>query len=198
MAEYTAAARARRAAEREERDRPIEIHASRLKHGVLAAAPFFVASLAIGELVGVIPGEHGTGVTIAAAAIGLLAAAVLLSMGFDRRPVLVIDHDGITCRRPAVGLIPWRTIAGMGMARAALVRRVLLVALDLDDERDEALRRQLERNTSSSMGFFSSQVAHFKGQVNNRPTIQVPISFLSVSPADLQRLIEERVHYRGD
>ena len=194
MADFNAAAKAERAERKAVRDEPILVYASKLKLGLLAAAPLLIAVAAIGETLGLVAGQHSRDVTIAASIIGILAAGVLLSMAFDPKPVLRIDRDGITCRRPAIGLIPWAAISGMGLGRAVLVRSVLLIALDdLDDD----LKGRLERHTSGSYSFFSRQVAHFKGQMKNRPTIQIPISFLSMSPDELRRRIEERVQYRG-
>jgi len=177
-------------------DAPIVAHNSRVKM-VMLAAPC-LAAVVVG-LYGVLTGQSPLGGGIvthaAAAAIGALTAFTLLQMAFDRKPVLIIDEDGITCRRPDVGTIPWAAVVGMGTSRATLLRKVLMIAVD-DSELDDRARRHVRRRVGL-FSAFSPGVARFEGQMTGRAMINIPISYFDVSLRDLERQIKDKVRYHG-
>ena len=99
---------------------PIAAYNSKIKLGILAAPCVLVAlAAAYGAINGIDWLGGGTVLHWAAAAIGGLTAFTLLQMAFDKKPVLIIDDEGIRCRRPDVGLIPWRAVVGLGRGQAA-------------------------------------------------------------------------------
>ena len=116
-------------------------------------------------------------------------------MAFDRKPVLIIDEEGIRCRRPDVGLIPWRAVVGLGTSRATLVRRVLMIAVD-DNELDEQAARHMRRRVGL-FAAFSPAVAKFEGEMRGWPSIHVPISYFSMPGNQLERLLAEKVQFHG-
>lgn len=174
----------------EGRDESVRIYASRLKLGLLATPCLIVA---YGGLQALLTGAgsgwlYDVGMILA----GLGSGLVLLQMGFTSEPVIEIDARGITCRRPKIGLLPWHAVAGLAIGRVALLRSVLMIALD-ERAAGPALMERLKPHLTS--GTLSPTVTRFKGQMQDRPTIQVAIAFLATSPHDLQRLIEEKVRY---
>lgn len=174
---------------------PIEIMASKGRY-LGMALPCMLISLAALEALrsGVSMSEgNGIAVDIGVFLVGLATALFLLYLGFDRKPVLTIGPDGIQCRRPAIGLIPWDRVVGMGFARPTAFRKQLLVAVNTDG--DDELQRRLK---PFKTGGFSRGTAHFRGQVQDRPTVQIPISMLATSQAELQRQLEERIRYSGN
>jgi len=164
---------------------------------VLLALPCIAAPLvgAFGVITGQSPLGGGIVTHAAAAAIGALTAFTLLQMAFDRKPVLVIDETGISCRRPDVGTIPWSAVVGLGTSRATLLRKVLMIAVD-EAELDEKARNHM-RNRVGLFSAFSPGVARFEGRMTGRATIHIPISYFDVSLRDLERQIFEKVRYHG-
>lgn len=146
-------------------------------------------------LTGTNPLGGGPVMHMAAAGIGALTAFILLQMGFERKPVLVIDEEGILCRRPDIGLIPWNAVIGLGTSKATLLRNVLMVAVD-EEELDEKARKHVK----TRMGFFaafSPRVAKFEGQMQGHPTVHIPISYFSVSVRELEKEIAEKIKFHG-
>ena len=171
----------------------IEISSSLAKLVVLSIPSFLIGAFAAFDM------SQGQGLVsqskfaqMTAVALGFITGGVLLQMGFDRKPVLRIDHEGIHCRRPNTGLIPWSAIAGLAVGRALLVRAVLMVAID--PESDPRLLERLRRHTSGGMfGMLSPQAQRFRGQLQTRPVVQIPVSLLAASPQQIRQIIEERV-----
>ncbi|MDP6564157.1 MAG: hypothetical protein QF578_04970 [Alphaproteobacteria bacterium] len=185
---------------RRRRDRaptePIVAYNSKLKLGVLAAPCVLVAIVSlIAAVQGIDILGGGRGLHFAAAFIGGLTAFTLLQMAFDQKPVLVIDDEGIRCRRPDVGLIPWPAVVGLGTSKATLMRRVLMIAVD-EGELDEQAARHMRRRVGM-FAAFSPQVAKFEGQMKGWPSIHVPISYFSTSPRQLEKQLAEKIHFHG-
>lgn len=182
-------------ADADEHDRPIEIMASKRKYLFMALPCLLISFAGLDALRrGVsITESNGMGIDIGVFLVALATAATLIYLGFDRKPVLTIDADGIRCRRPAIGLIPWERVMGMGFARPTAFRRQLLVAVDT--ENDIELQQRLKHSTA---GAFNRGAAHFRGQMQGLPTVQIPISMLAITQNELQRLLEERINYSGN
>lgn len=175
---------------------PIVAYNSKIKLGVLASPCVLVAvASAYAALTGVDILGGGTMLHLAAAGIGGLTAFTLLQMAFDRKPVLIIDDEGIRCRRPDVGLIPWRAVVGLGTSKATLLRKVLMIAVD-DAELDEQAARHMRRRVGM-FAAFSPQVAKFEGQMTGWPSIHVPISYFAISPASLEKALAEKIQFHG-
>lgn len=165
----------------------VRIHASRFKHFLLALPCAYLAVLGAQAVKG---GTGPDGVGIALIAFGVLAAGVLMLVGFSRDPVLVVDDAGIFCRRPALGLIPWHAIVGLGLGRGLLSRAVLVVGYDEAALESEAVERLKRERPSALLG---PRLGRFRGEMAGHPTVQIPLSMLAVRPARLQRLLEERL-----
>ncbi len=177
-------------------EEPIEAYNSQIKLGILAAPCVLVG---VSALIAALTGQDilggGRMLHFGAALIGGLTAFTLLQMAFDRKPVLVIDEEGIRCRRPDVGLIPWPAVVGLGTSKATLLRRVLMIAVD-ETELSEQASRHMRRRVGL-FSAFSPQIAKFEGQMRGWPSIHVPISYFSISPKDLEQQIAEKVHFYG-
>ena len=169
---------------------------SKVKMGILSVPCLGVAAFG---LVGLVTGESllGTGFVthLAALAIASVTAFTLLQMGFDGRPVLVIDEDGIACRRPDLGLIPWRAVIAVGSAKAVMMRKVLMVAVD-ESELEEKARNHL-RNRISLFTAFSRNVARFERQMSGNPSFHITISYFSMPIAEIEARTEALVHRYG-
>lgn len=175
---------------------PIVAYNSKIKLGVLAAPCILAAVVALyGAFNGLDLLGGGTGLHFAAAFIGGLTAFVLLQMAFEKKPVLVIDDEGIRCRRPDVGMIPWRAVVGLGTSKATLLRRVLMIAVD-EGELDEQAARHMRRRVGM-FAVFSPQVAKFEGQMKGWPSIHVPISYFNISTRQLEKLLAEKIRFHG-
>ena len=167
---------------------PIAAYNSKIKLGILAAPCVLAAITSLyAALTGVDILGGGTMLHFAAAFIGGLTAITLLQMAFDGKPVLVIDDEGIRCR--------WRAVVGMGTSKATLLRRVLMIAVD-DAELDDQAARHMRKRVGL-FAAFSPQVAKFEGQMTGWPSIHVPISYFSISPKDLERLLAEKIQFHG-
>jgi hypothetical protein len=175
---------------------PIIAYNSRIKLGILAT-PCVIASIATlyaaANGIDLIGG--GTGIHLAAAFVGGLTAFVLLQMAFERKPVLQIDEDGIRCRRPDVGVIPWRAVVGVGTSKATLLRKVLMVAVD-ETELDEQAARHMKRRVGL-FAAFSPQVAKFEGKMMGYPSINVPISYFNMSAAEFEKQLADKIKFHG-
>jgi len=175
---------------------PITAYNSRVKLGILAVPCVVVAvAAAYGAINGIDWLGGGTVLHWAAAGIGALTAFTLLQMAFDRTPVLIIDDEGIRCRRPDVGMIPWRAVVGLGTSKATLLRKVLMIAVD-DAELDEQAARHMRRRVGM-FAAFSPQVAKFEGQMTGWPSIHVPISYFAIAPGELEKLLAEKIQFHG-
>jgi hypothetical protein len=170
----------------------IHIHASRWKYALLALP---CAYLALVGGSGLAKGMGDRVLDFGLVGFGLLAAAVLLYMGFDRRPVLSIDAEGIRCRRPNLGLLPWRAVAGLGLGRAAFARNVLIIAIDESELAPEAAER-LKRERSSVLA--GPEATRYRGDMAGHPTVSVSLALLAVSPRRLQRILEDEIRYDGE
>lgn len=189
--------RRERAWERKKRqNEPIVAYVSKFKM-ILMSTPCIMAALVgiYAVLTGTDPLGGGPIMHIAAGGIGALTAFVLIQMGFDPKPALVIDETGIICRHPDVGHIPWHAIVGIGTSKAAILRRVLMIALD-DTELEEQARRHV-KNRVGLLSFLSPQVAKFEGQMAGRPTLNIPISYLTISTRELERQLADKVQFHG-
>jgi len=170
----------------------VRVFNSRLKHFLLALP---CAYLAVMGAHAVRSGTGPEGFGYALVAIGGIAAAVLMLQGFNRQPVLTIDAEGIHCRRPAVGLLPWPAITGLGFGRGMFSRVVLMVAYD-EAALDAEAAARLKRERPSAL--FGPRLGRYQGRMAGQPTVQIPLSMLAVRPARLQRLLEQYVHYEAD
>ena len=164
--------------------------------GILSAPCLVVAMFG---LAGLVTGESllGTGLVthLAALAIASVTAFTLLQMGFDGRPVLIVDENGIACRRPDLGLIPWRAVIAVGSAKAVMMRKVLMIAVD-ESELEEQARNHL-RNRVSLFSAFSRNVAQFERQMSGNPTIQITISYFSTPIPELEARMRALVQAYG-
>jgi hypothetical protein len=175
---------------------PIIAYNSRVKLGVLAT-PCVVASIATlyGAANGIDLIGGGTVMHYAAAFIGGLTAFVLLQMAFESKPVLLIDDEGIRCRRPDVGLIPWSAVVGIGTSKATLLRKVLMVAVDETELQEQAARHMKRR--VGLFAAFSPQVAKFEGKMMGYPSINVPISYFNMSAAEFEKQLADKIKFHG-
>jgi hypothetical protein len=170
----------------------IRVFPSRFKHAVLALPCLYVMVMGIQLLTGGAPPDSlNIGMTL----FGGGGAIVLVAVGFSPRPVLVIDAQGIFCRRPDFGLIPWRAVAGLGLGRAAFSRSVLIIAVD-EEVLSAAELERLKRERSSLL--MNPQMARFRGDMAGHPTVQISIALLAVSARELRAVLEERVNYEGE
>ena len=177
-------------------DAPIVIHNSKLKLGFLSAIGFAMTAFAIQSLMVNDASFGGDPILkVFALLLGLLAGGVLLQWAFDRRPALIIDVKGISAPRPAVGLIPWRVVAGLGISKGAVIRSSLMIAIDQEAATEEELQRWKRHYAS---GFLNSSVARFRSRMNRAQTIAIPTSFLAISRRELRRLLDERIHFHGE
>ena len=175
---------------------PIVAYNSLLKLGVLAAPCVLVTGVSLtAAITGVDILGGGTMLHIAGAGIGGLTAFTLLQMAFDKKPVLTIDDEGIHCRRPDVGLIPWRAVVGIGTSKATLLRRVLMIAVD-ETELDDKAARHMRRRVGL-FAAFSPAVAKFEGEMRGWPTIHVPISYFAMSGNQLERELSAKIQFHG-
>ena len=95
-------------------DEAIRVYPSKIKHAVLVLPCLYVMVMGIQLLAGGAPPDS---LNIAMLLFGGGATVVLLFVGFANKPVLVIDGDGVYCRRPDFGLIPWEAVTGLGLGR---------------------------------------------------------------------------------
>ncbi len=170
----------------------VEIHASRFKHGLVALACFYVALL--GWKVLQQPGETTT-LGVAMIVTGIVCGIGMAMIGFSPKPVLVIDGEGITCRRPNFGHLPWSAITGIGLGRASFHRTALIIAYDkaaLGPEHAEQLRREV-----GSL-LMSPELMRYRGEMAGYPTVQISIAMLGIRPAEMHRILEQQVSYHGE
>ena len=172
--------------------RAIVIYASKFKHLVLSLPCGYLAAMGIQLLTG---GAAPDTLNIGLVVIGGGAAIVLLVLGFSPKPVLVIDDNGLYCRRPNIGLVPWAGIAGMGLGRAMLIRNVLIVAIDEAALPAETVER-LKRERGSFL--LHPELARYRGKMAGYPTVQISIALLATTPRALQQAMEEKVRYEGE
>jgi len=167
----------------------IQIRASWVKHLLLALPCAYLAVIGGRGL------DSGIGdwqINLALVAFGIGATVVLLAMGFSRKPVLSIDAEGIRCRRPDLGLLPWRAVAGLGLGRAPFARTVLIVAVDEAQLTPEAAER-VKRERSSILA--GPQATRYRGKLAGYPTVSISIALLAISPRALRRILESEIRY---
>lgn len=189
--------RRERAWERKQRrDAPIVAYVSRIKMIVLAIPCLIGAGLGgYAVVTGVNLLGGGTLLHAGAAAVGLITAVVLLRMGFDTDPVLTIDDTGVTCRQPDIGTIPWHAVVGIGLSRPALFRRMLMVAVD-ESAIDEKARRHAKR-LGGPLSILSPRPGRHRGEMRNKPTISISVSYFTMSPRELERQLSEKIQFKG-
>jgi hypothetical protein len=136
-------------------------------------------------------------VNAAAVVICLFVAALLARMALEKEPVLVLDANGLHCRRPPVGSIPWSAVIGIGAGKAALMRRVLMVAVD--QQQLDADGREYIKNSLGALSLISPQLSKFGRYAQGYPSVHIPISLFSTSPSQVERAVQEFVnHYIVD
>ncbi len=167
----------------------LEIYASRIKHAILALPCLYLGLIGIKVLA---QGGEVNALNVGMVVFGFLSTAVLLHMGYQPKPIVVVDAKGIYCRRPAFGLIPWAAVAGMGLGRAAFQRTFWIIAIDEAAMSPDALER-LKRNRGSSL--MSPELARYQGKMAGYPTVQISVALLAISPKQLRALLAEKVHY---
>lgn len=189
--------RRERAWEKKERlNAPIVAHVSKFKMALMSTPCVMAALVAIYAVAtGTNPLGGGPVMHIAAGAIGALTAFVLMQMAFDPKPTLIIDENGITCRQPDIGTIPWHAVVGIGTSKAVLLRKVLMIAVD-ETELDEKARKHVKSRVGLFTAF-SPQVAKFEGQMKGRPTVNIPIAYFSMSARELERQLADKVKFHG-
>jgi hypothetical protein len=169
----------------------IRVYPSRFKHAVLVLPCLYVLVMGIQLLAGGAPPDS---LNVGMILFGAGATVVLLFVGFSSQPVLVIDRDGVYCRRPNFGLIPWEAVTGLGLGRAAFSRSVLIIAVD-EEVLSEAELARLKHERGSL--FMDPQLARFRGDMAGHPTLQISIALLAVSARELRAVLEKRVRYEG-
>lgn len=170
----------------------VRIHASKLKYFLMALPCAYLAVLGAH---GIQSGIGPQGLEYALVAGGAIAAVVLLLTGFSREPVLVIDAEGIYCRRPAYGLIPWRAIAGIAFGRGLFPRAVLIVAYDEAALAPEEAARLKRQRPSVLM---NPRLAAYRGPLDGHPTVQIPLVMLAVRPRRLKDLLQREIRYHAE
>ncbi len=189
--------------EREERSEsrgfgpePIAIRDSKLTVGILVAP--CLAIVGIG-LWGLLSGQSllGGGVWTQLAAIGIAAfvGVTLLRMGLDPEPVVLVDRRGVTCRRPDVGLIPWRAVIAISVARTVVVRQLVLITVD-ESELDEAAR-EIVQSRISLFSALSRNVAQLERRSVGHGTISVSVSRYIMPLDELESRIDDMVRRHG-
>jgi hypothetical protein len=129
----------------------------------------------------------------AALAICLFVAFLLLRMAMEKEPVVVLNADGLHCRRPPVGSIPWSAVVGIAAGRAVLMRRVLMVGVD--PQQLDAQGREYFKNSVGALALISPQVNRFQRYSQGYPTVSIPISLLAASPSTIERAVREHVNH---
>lgn len=173
-------------------DEAIHIYTARSKLIVLAIPAFLILAMGLQRMYST--GSIGIG-SAGLVVLGGMMGFVLMQWAFDTRPILTIDADGITCRRPSIGHIPWRAVAGLGMGRRFFVRSSLLIGVN-DAELDQETIKRLNRQSGLSI-FLNPSVARFRGAIKDARTVQIPITYLAVTPAKLQHILEDKVQFEG-
>ncbi len=171
---------------------PIIAFDSKIKLGILTLPCLLIVGLGISGLItGVSIIEGGILVHCAMIGISGICSFTLLQMAFDSKPVLVIDENGIMCRRPDIGIIPWRAVVGLGTSRATVLRQVFLVAVD-DNELDEKAQQHL-RDRISFLSNLSPGVSKFERRLAGYPTFHITISNFSMSIPDFEDRMQEQI-----
>ena len=132
-------------------------------------------------------------VNILAILICLFVAFLLLQMAFDKKPVITFDGNGIFSQRPPLGLIPWSAVIGMGAAKATLMRRVLMVAVD-PGQLDEKARTYV-RNSVGFLPLISPAMGKFNKQAEGYPSVHIAISYLSQPARQIETVAQQFVLY---
>ena len=171
---------------------PIEIRDSKWTVGLLVVPCFAIVALG---LWGLFTGQAllGGGIWTQLAAIGIagIVGVTLLQMGFDPKPVLLIDQHGVTCRRPDVGLIPWQAVIAISIARAVVVRLMVLVTVDESVLEPEA--REIARSRTSLFSALSRNVAQLERRGNGHSTIAISVSRYITPINELEARIDDMV-----
>ena len=176
---------------------PVNFYPSKLKIGVLIIPCLLGVAMTLQT-----DGLEGTGefvlanlgwVNILAILICLFVAFLLLQMAFDKKPVITFDGNGIFSQRPPLGLIPWSAVIGMGAAKATLMRRVLMVAVD-PGQLDEKARTYV-RNSVGFLPLISPAMGKFNKQAEGYPSVHIAISHLSQPARQIETVAQQFVLY---
>ena len=129
-----------------------------------------------------------TWVRVAGIVIALAVALQVARMAFERDPVVVLDSEGIHCRRPPIGLINWTAITALGSGKATLMRRVLLIAADPARLSPEA--RTFASRSSGFNALISPQLTRFGQQTRGSVNFHIAIGLLEYSPRRIEGLVQ--------
>lgn len=125
--------------------------------------------------------------------IAVTVGALVLYMAFEKAPVLVLDDEGLHCRRPPIGLIPWRAVYGAGAGRALLGRRVLMLAVDPNQLNQQA-REFVQRSTGFG-NILTPDTRRFGRLAKGYATVTIPISLLAMRPRDIEAAVDDYVQH---
>lgn len=169
--------------------RVVRIHASKLKLGLLVV-PCVLAVVITLQADGApeFALENLRIVHFAAIAIAIAVGGIVLHMAFEKAPVLVLDEDGIHCRRPPIGLIPWASVIAVGAGRATLMRRVLMIAAESSRLPPEA--RDYAKNSMGALTLISPQLGRFALKTRGAVRFYIPISLLAMSAPEIERTVQ--------
>ena len=176
---------------------PVKFYPSKLKIGILVIPCLLGVAMTLQT-----DGLEGAGefvlanlgwVNILAILICLFVAFLLLQMAFDKKPAIAFDGNGIFSQRPPLGLIPWSAVIGMGAAKATLMRRVLMVAVD-PGQLDEKARTYV-RNSVGFLPLISPAMGKFNKQAEGYPSVHIAISHLSQPARQIETVAQQFVLY---
>jgi len=170
-------------------DEVVWIYPSRLKTGflVLPCVLAVVMILQADNAPGFALAELGAG-RIAALLIAIAVGGLVLHMAFERDPVLILDDEGIHCRRPPIGLIPWTAVTGAAAGKGLLMRRVLMIAAERHLLPPQA--RTFAERSSGIVPFFSPQLGRFSRQARGQACFFIPISLMSMRTAEIEHHVQ--------
>lgn len=126
----------------------------------------------------------------AAIAIAIAVAGIVVHMAFEKAPVLVLNDDGIYCRRPPIDLIPWPAIIAVGVGNATLMRRVLMIAADPAYLGPKA--REFAKNSTGALTLISPQLGRFALRTKGKGAVRfyIPIGMLDMSASRIERTVQ--------
>lgn len=125
----------------------------------------------------------------AAIAIAIAVGGIVLHMAFEKAPVLVLNDEGIYCRRPPIGTIPWQAVVAVGVGNATLMRRVLMIATDPVHLGPKA--REFAKNSTGALTLISPQMGRFALRTKGTVRFYIPISMLDMSGPKIERLVQD-------
>ena len=167
----------------------LQLHSSKLKMGLLVV-PCVLAVVVTLQADGApeLALENMRLVHYAAIAIAIAVGGIVIHMAFEKAPVLVLDDDGISCRRPPIGQIPWTAVIAVDVGRATLMRRVLMIATDPALLPPQA--RDFARNSTGALTLISPQLGRFALRTKGAVRFYIPISMLNMSATNIERAVQ--------